>query len=214
MSWPVLKLLGAGKWLWRLARAIGRWVLADWRNGPLLVCALMWAAHALILNPPLREARDRAIAAEKTARSALQQTVNGYREAERLARRKAEKNVARVETEQARITQEIVDDYEARLADARARAGRIYGPGGVHGTTPAQTAGGGAGSAGVPGIRPAASGADETSGQDRLPATGALSPPDALIATEQALQLQALIDWVTRQAAVPVVPACLEEPCQ
>lgn len=209
MSWPVLKLLGAGKWLLALAKKLGRWLVADWRNGPLLICALMWAAHALILNPALRDARDRALAAEKTARSALQQTVNGYRVAERLARSKAEMNVARVETEQAEITQEIVDDYEARLADARARAGRIYGPGGMYGAAPARTAGSGAGAAGVPGIPSAPGPAGAAAGEDRFPPAGAepgaLTLPDALIATEQALQLQALIDWVEQQAAVPFI---------
>lgn len=214
MSWSALKLLGAGKWLVALAKKLGRWLLADWRNGPLLICALMWAAHGLILNPALRDARDRALAAEKTARSALQQTVNGYRVAERMARSQAEMNVARVETEQAQITQEIVDDYEARLADARARAGRIYGPGSLYRAAPARPAGGGAGAAGVPGLRDAAASAGEAPGQDRLPAAGAgdgsaagaLSAPDALIATEQALQLAALIEWVNRQAAIDVSP--------
>lgn len=206
MSWLLLKLLGAGRWLLEIARVIAKWLVADWRNGPLVICALMWAAHALILNPALRDELRQSEAALKSTSEAFEQTVKNYQAAVTQARLRAEMNVARVETEQAGITQEIVDDYEARLADARARADRIYRAGSLRGTAPARAAGSGAGAAGVPGV-PAASGrAGEATGEDRLPAPGDLSPPDALLATEQALQLQALIEWVNRQAAVQVAP--------
>lgn len=211
MSWIVLKLLGVGRWLWDLARAIGRWVLADWRNGPLLVFVLAFAAHVLVIVPGLREDLRQSEAALKATSEAFDQTVKDYQEAVTAARLAAEMNVARVETEQAEITQEIVDDYENRLAEARARAARIYGAGGLRGTAPAGAAGSGAGAAGVPGLSAAPGRTGPATGENRLPAPGAtageLTPPDALVATEQALQLQALIEWVNRQAAVEVVPS-------
>lgn len=215
MSWLILKALGAGRWLAELARAILRWIFADWRNGPLLVCALMWAAHALILNPALREALRQSEASRKADAEVHEQTVKNFQAAVTEARLQAELNMARVETEQAAITEEIVDGYEARLADARARAQRIYRTDGLRGRSPTGAAGSGAGAAGVPGVPVAPGRAGEAAGEDRLPApgagTGELSLPDALIATEQALQLDALIEWVNRQAAVQVAPPSDED---
>lgn len=214
MSWLFLKLLGAGKWLLELARAILRWVLSDWRNGPLLVFALAFVAHVVVIVPGLRKELAQSQADLKSTSEAFDQTVKTYQQAVTEARRQAEMNVARVETEQAEITQEIVDGYEARLADARARAQRIYRTDRLRGAAPAAGAGSGAGTAGVPGLPTGAGRTGEAAGEDRLPAAGDLSAPDALIATEQALQLQALIEWVTRQAAVPVTPPCVEGDCQ
>ena len=91
---------------------------------------------------------------------------------------------------QASISERITNDFEARLADARARAHRLRGP------TPAPTDRGGGRSAAVSGLPAAAAGAAEAAGQDRLP------DPDRLIATEQAIQLDALIRWVRAQASV------------
>jgi hypothetical protein len=48
----------------------------------------------------------------------------------------------------------------------------------------------------VPKLSAAAGGAAQAAGQDRLPA------PDALTATEQAIQLDELIKWVKAQAEV------------
>lgn len=210
-----LKLLGWGKGLWGLAKAVGRWLVADWRNGPLLICALMWAAHSLLIAPDLRA--DVTRADQRTAqalkdlsleRDAHRQTEVNYSTASAEAQRQAAANVARVEAEQAAITQEIVDDYQARLAAVRAR----FASAGLDRLRRDPASGsdlGGSGPAGLSGAGSSARGADAATAQAGLPAACAapwLTPEDALIATEQALQLDALIGWVRQQSAVPFLP--------
>lgn len=98
-----------------------------------------------------------------------------------------------VEERQAEESERIVHDYEARIADARARAAA---------SVRAQAAAadqGGRGSAPVPGLPDPARRADAATCEAGLPALGAA---DALIATEQAIQLDALIDWVGAQSRI------------
>ena len=117
-------------------------------------------------------------------------TVATYRAAADAARAADKATAERVRAEQAAINERSTHDLQTRLADARARAERLR-----------QLAQGsadpsGGGGAPVPGISAAASGPAQAAGQDRLPL------PDALIATEQAIQLDELIGWVRRQSAV------------
>ncbi|MEP9402053.1 hypothetical protein [Sphingomonas sp. VNH70] len=107
------------------------------------------------------------------------------------ARRADLANVTRVRADQDAITKEVVADYEMELSAVRARVERLR-------RDAAPRAGGG-GSAPVPRSGSAPGGADPAAGEGGLPP---LSDADALIATEQALQLAALIDWVEQQAAV------------
>lgn len=95
------------------------------------------------------------------------------------------------ERRQAEESRRIADDFEARIADARARAAAA----GMRAQAAAADQGGGGG-APVPGLSDPARVADAAAGQDRL------SAADALIATEQAIQLDALIGWVEAQARV------------
>jgi len=123
--------------------------------------------------------------------SARAQTVANYRAAAETARAADLANAGRVAAAQRIISERTTNDLETRLADARARALRLQ----LTGRTPA-AAGGGPRAAAVPGVGPASGqtgGAAEESG---------LSPDDALLATEQAIQLDELIKWVTGQAAV------------
>ncbi|WP_432769790.1 MAG: hypothetical protein HEQ22_03320 [Sphingopyxis sp.] len=103
------------------------------------------------------------------------------------------------ERRQQEESRRIADDYEARIADARARAAAV----GVH-RPPAAADQGGRRNAPVPGLSDPARVADAAPGENRLPAGpgGALNLTDALIATEQAIQLDALIDYVEAQARV------------
>ena len=96
----------------------------------------------------------------------------------------------RVRTEQAAINQRSNHDLQARLADARANADRLR----QLAESPAHS--GPRGGALVPGLPASASRADQAAGQDRLPLA------EALIATEQAIQLDELIGWVRRQHSV------------
>ena len=128
------------------------------------------------------------LAGERAAHGA---TVAGYRAAAERARMQDAANAARVKAAQAQINQRSEDEYESRIAAARAAAGRLHTQGaaahsGDRGATP------------VPGLSAAAGGSPQAAGEDRLP------DPEKLIATEQAIQLDELIKWVRRQAEVEV----------
>lgn len=99
------------------------------------------------------------------------------------------------ERAQAEESRRIADDYEARIADARARAAAV----GLRGQAAAADPGGG-GKPAVPGVPDPARVADAAAGENRL------SAADALIATEQAIQLDALIGWVEGMAGVAAEP--------
>jgi hypothetical protein len=123
--------------------------------------------------------------------SSLAGTVANYRAAADAARAADQANVERVTAEQRSINERTEHDYETRLAAARAAAERLRiqsaaaaADPGARGTTP------------VPGVADASDKPDEAAGQDRLPQS------DALLATEQAIQLNELIKWVRRQNEV------------
>lgn len=104
------------------------------------------------------------------------------------------------ERQQAEESRRIADDFEVRIADARARAAAL----GLRGQA-ASANQGGRGNPPVPGVPDPARLADEAAGQDRL--STALDLRDALTATEQAVQLDELINWVAAQARVAAEPA-------
>lgn len=129
------------------------------------------------------------LAAERGAHSV---TVANYRAAAEQARAADAANAARVRADQAAINERTADEYQNRIAAARAAADRLRRP------TGAATHPGAGGAAPVPGLPAAAGGAAEGAGEDRL------SQPDRLIATEQAIQLDELILWVRAQGEVKV----------
>ncbi|HKX92345.1 MAG TPA: hypothetical protein VJM15_07975 [Sphingomicrobium sp.] len=118
-------------------------------------------------------------------------TVEGYRAAADKARAADRAAAERVRAEQDAINERTNHDLETRLAAARARAD------GLQLEARAATADpGGGGAAPMPGLSVAAGRPAEAARQDRLPAG------DALLATEQAIQLDELIGWVREQAGV------------
>ena len=117
-------------------------------------------------------------------------TVANYRAAAEQARAADKVNADRVAAEQRAINERTAYDYQARLAAARAAAQRLRL------AAKASTDPGAGGIASVPGLSAPARGVAEAPGQDRLP------QPDALTATEQAIQLDELIKWVRAQAGV------------
>lgn len=129
------------------------------------------------------------LAGERAAHGA---TVANYRAAAEQARRADASNAARVKAEQAAINERTANDYETRIAAARARADSLRRQ------SRAGTGAGGGGAAPVPGLSAATEGTAQAAGQDRL------SQSERLIATEQAIQLDELVKWVKAQAAVPV----------
>ena len=141
------------------------------------------------------------LAGERAAHSA---TVANYRAAAEQARREDAENVARVKSEQATINERTANDFESRIAAARARAGELRrntasaADPRLRRTAP------------VPSLPASAAGTPEGAGEDRFSEAehrsqtevAPLGADDALIATEQAIQLDELIRWVRRQAAV------------
>ena len=127
----------------------------------------------------------------RAEQSAFARTVADYRAAAAAARAADRAAAERVRAEQRAINERTIDGYQARLAAARARARRLQF---ADAPPPADPCAGRA--APMPGLSAAACDTDQAAGQDRLPAR------DALIATEQAIQLDALIDWVKRQARI------------
>ena len=118
-------------------------------------------------------------------------TVANYRAAAETARRADAANRDRVVAAQQNINERTIDDYDVRLADARALADRVRREAGA-----AATDRGTGRATPLPAAGAAARAADGATAQDRLPLD------DRLIATEQAIQLDALIKWVRAQAAV------------
>lgn len=129
------------------------------------------------------------LAAEQAAH---RQSALGWQLATAMATALDLANKIAVERRQAEESRRIADDFEARIADARARAAAS----GVRGQAAAADQGG-RGSAPVPGVPDTARGADAPACQ------AGLSPADALIATEQAIQLDELINWVITQSRIP-----------
>ena len=123
--------------------------------------------------------------------SAFAGTVANYRAAADAARAADAANAARVASEQRVINERTVNDYETRLAAARARAEQLRIEAAGAATDPRNRGG-----SAVPGLSDASSGAAQAAGQARLP------PADALTATEQAIQLDELIRWIGEQAKV------------
>ena len=123
--------------------------------------------------------------------AALAGTVSNYRAAADAARVADQANISRVTAEQRAINERTSNDYQTRLAAALLSAQRLRGQ-----TAATAADRGRGGEAPVPGLSAAAGGPAEAASQDRLP------QPDALTATEQAIQLDELIKWVRAQAAV------------
>ena len=158
-------------------------------TGIAFVLALTLLVHDRNRWKSTASLRQQQVAAEKAAHSA---SLANYRAASAQAREADAANAARVEREQARINERTADDFESRIAAARARAG------GLRSQATGAAAGPGSGAAApVPRLPAAAGGVAEAPGEDRLP------QGDRLIATEQAIQLDELIKWVKAQAAVP-----------
>jgi hypothetical protein len=123
--------------------------------------------------------------------AALETTVSNYRAAADEARAADQANAERVAADQRTISERTEHDYEARLVAARAAVQRLRIQ-----SAPAATDPGAGGGTPVPGISTAAGEPAEAAGQDRLPQS------DALVATEQAIQLDELIKWIEAQAKV------------
>ena len=126
----------------------------------------------------------------RQSEAAFAETVADVRAAADLARAADQANARRVEAAQDVINERTANDFETRLAAARAAAERLR-------VQPKAAADPGARrGAPLPGLSAASGGLAQAADEDRL------SPSDALTATEQAIQLDELIKWARSQAAV------------
>jgi hypothetical protein len=125
----------------------------------------------------------------RAEQSAFATTVASYRAAAETARAADRAAAERVAAAQRAINERTIHDFEARLAVARASADRLRREAG------AATDPGSGGSPPVPGL-------SASPGQSPQAAGNGFSLADRLVATEQAIQLDELINWVRRQAAV------------
>lgn len=168
--------------------------LIGWQGIAGLAIAAALAILLLVQKGETRHWRKQSGHYEQLTRAgeaALAGTVANYRAAADRARAADRAAAARVAAEQSSINQRTADDYQTRLAAARARADQLR-------RNPATAAA-------DPGARRAAPmpGLAAPPGQPaQTPGKGGLSPEDALTATEQAIQLDELIKWLKGQHAV------------
>ena len=120
--------------------------------------------------------------------SAFATTVANARTAAEQARAADQANAQRVATAQRAINERTANDFETRLAGARAAAQRLrldsQADSGARGSTP------------MSGLSPPPRSTAQAAREDGLP------QPDRLTATEQAIQLDELIKWVKAQMSV------------
>lgn len=156
-------------------------------------------------------AKAKAREAERDAeRTAHQTTKDEYRAAQAQAALLEAARLKRVRQQQEEITNAIEKDYRGQLADLGARAERLR----TQLRARAEPAGPPAGERGAP-LRNTAGRADGATGDHRLSSAGGeparIGPLHRtaeeqlerdIVATQQALQLDALIDWVEQQTAI------------
>lgn len=202
MTWAIVRIFLSGvlEDVLRGLSAALKWLFADWRNAVIAALAVFAAFHQFILNPRMSELVDQLQTSLTAEQAAHLGTVNAFLAASEQAQKDAEANAQRVAREQETITDEAVSRYRADLGALRARFDRLRA------RDAAAVDPGRSDAAGLPGLPAAAGRADAPAGEDRLPAARGLALDDALIASEQALQLQALIDWVNAQSAVRFTP--------
>ena len=204
LSWAI----GLGRMVARILRALFEWVTSDWRHAAITMLGAICAVQLIWIEPALRDRiadrtfeRDTARQERNDERAAHQQTKIDYREAQAEAARLEQKRLDRVRDEQQEITDAVEADYRRQLAGLHARAERLR-----------EELRAGAGAAGPGrGIEmldlPAASGGSaEATGDHGFSAPFDRDPAEQLerdvIATEQAIQLNALIDWLLKQHAI------------
>lgn len=197
--WIALKLFASGALdaVLRGLSVAAKWLLEDWRNFAVALLAALYIFVNFVHAPRLRADLAASAALVEATQLAHLGTIANFIDASKAAQDAAEANAARVRTEQETITDAKLADYRADLVALRARFERLRARDAAAATDPRR-----ADPAGLPQLPATPGRADAAPAQDRLPAAGELSLPDALIASEQALQLQALIDWVAAQSAI------------
>ncbi|MES2903996.1 MAG: hypothetical protein V4696_07410 [Pseudomonadota bacterium] len=186
----LLLKIGAGK-AFGFIGGIFKWLFAEWYR-PVMLALALFAGFQMLRAGNWEEKANSETAHADAIQAAFDETVEDYRQASEAAQRAAVANVERVEAEQERITENVTTDYRARIADARARYERLRAQARSNSGSPDAT--------GMP------SASDPASGIDGATEPNGLSDAERLEATEIALRLEALQDWVRQTSAVVVVP--------
>jgi hypothetical protein len=196
--WAIAVKLALGGF--NILKVIGGWIAAGARA--LNIQGWIGLAGALVLGFFLLQQKGETRHWKKQSgqfeklyhgeQAAFGATVSLYRAAVEKARADDAKNKARVEAEQRSINERTSHDFEARIAAARATADRMR-----HDLAAAANSGR-SGIAPVSGVSSPAARPAQAAGEDGFPLD------DRLTATEQAIQLDELIKWVKKQAAVDV----------
>lgn len=218
--WLALKLLASGvlqEVLKGLLAAL-KWLLADWRNGSLVICAASWAVHALVIAPRMYHENATLADQLEDAQLAHLGTISNFIDASKEAKRDAEANAARVKAEQEKITDATLADLRSDHAALRLRFDRLRARDAT-GADPRR-----ADAAGLPGAGDAPGRAAPAPGDQDLPPAGDLTPqplcPSQFVCLTIAEAEQAsidahnhdrLIDWVLGQSALRFTP---EEPAR
>jgi hypothetical protein len=172
--------------------------LLNWQGIAGIAASLALGVLLLIQKAETRHWKKESASFEQLyhqEQAAFATTVADYRAAAARARAADQVNVNRVAAEQATINRGTANEYEARLAAARADAAKLSS-GRLRLSGQAAADPRACGDASVPGVPAAAGGSPQAADEDRLPRS------DALVATEQAIQLDELIKWIREQAAV------------
>lgn len=205
LSWAI----GLGRMVARVLRALFEWVISDWRHAAITMLGAICAVQLIWIEPALRDRiadrtfeRDTARQERNDERAAHRKTKTEYRDAQAEAARLEQKRIERVKAEQQEITDAVEADYRRQLAGLHARAEQLRG----------QILRTGAGAAGagrgieMPGLSTASGRTAEAAGDRGFPAPFGRSAAEQLerdvIASEQAIQLNALIDWLLKQNAI------------
>lgn len=212
--WLGLRLLasGAADWVLRGLSAVGKWLLADWRNLAAAGFSLALAWTLIITVPNLRAdlaASEKLVEATQLAHLG---TISNFIDASAEAQRQAEANAARVKAEQEEITDATLADLRSDHAALRLRFERLRARGAAGDP-------GRADPADLPGTGQAPNRAAGAAGDQDLLAAGDLTPQPlcpaqfVCLTIDQAEQASIdahnhdrLIDWVLGQFAVRFTP--------
>lgn len=201
-AWALVKLLGAP------IGALLKWLFADWRNIMVAVLAVGLCNLAFRVAPALRD----EIATVTKERDAERGTVANLRAEARQTAIRQQVNLQRVGAAYDSINQENVSALQSDVAGLRRRAELLARQ--LQYAT-ARTDPGSADGAGLPGTVPARTGIAQASADQGFPAatgnacpitSGAMSIQERLIASEQAYQLDRLIDAVVASSQVSTAP--------
>jgi hypothetical protein len=163
-------------------------LLRNWRAAAA-VAAILLLSILIAVRTGERDSARRALAQEKAAAALFAAQVRAA--AEHIRADMAARALA-VERSQTQVTKEVSNEYQTRIRDLDRRVAALR----LRERPAAANPGGAGRPAGLPVLPDAAGGPDAAAGQDRLPAE------DAILATEQAIRLEELQNWVRRQREV------------